>query len=293
MTAIKQVSVVGKAHAKSLEHYLNDERALARDSQNLVNDKNWEYEMARTRKVYGHDKPSREGTQSRIMVHRILAFNPDECSMNGGLMDAEKCMAYAKEYVEKHLNSYECVWVLHKERCKADNTERFAVHLGVNVTNLDTGNRLHEGNGKQTKITHANQIRDLDRKWNLRQLEVNKRNSKVHARQPTRAEKEMAKRGIRSDKQYIREAIQSSMKEVRSSTSENPIRALSDSLKRKGVLMSKSKHGTDVTFKRAKTGRTVNGVKLGRGYSLAGITKGLGVEMTRSLVRSIEQDLER
>lgn len=293
MTAIKQVSIISKAHAKSLGRYLNDERAVARDSYNLINDKNWEAEMARTRKAYGHDKPSRSGAQSRIMIHRILGFNPDECSMNGGKLTAEKCMTYAKDYVERHLSNYECVWVLHREHCSADNTERWAVHIGVNITNLETGNRLHEGNGYQTKIAHANQVKDLDREWGLRQLEPSRRNSRVHARQPSVAEKEMAARGYRSDKQYIRDAIKASVKQVNSRSCSNRMQALSDELKKKGVRMTKAKSGTDITFEREKTGRKVNGVKLGRGYSMTGIAKGLGIEMGRNMAREISRDMER
>lgn len=293
MTAIKQVSIISSAHAKSLGKYLNDERAVARDSQNLINDKNWEAEMARTRKAYGHDKSSRAGTQSRIMVHRILGFNPDECSMNGGKLTAEKCMSYAKDYVNRYLGNYECVWVLHREHCNTDNTDRWAIHIGVNITNLETGNRLHEGNSNQTKIAHANQVKDLDREWGLRQLEANKRNSKVHARQPTIAEKEIAAKGYRSDKQYIRDAIKASIKQVDSSTCSNRMQALSDELKKKGVRMTKARSSTDITFEREKTGRKVNGVKLGRGYSMTGIAKGLGIEISRNIAQEISRDIER
>lgn len=54
MTAIKQVSVTSAAHLKSLSGYLNDERALMRDSQNLVDESRWAEEMDRTREAYGH-----------------------------------------------------------------------------------------------------------------------------------------------------------------------------------------------------------------------------------------------
>ena len=62
MTAIKQVAVTSTAHAGNLGCYLNDERALARDSQHLVNEGNWEAEMAKTREAYG-DVPPGSGLQ--------------------------------------------------------------------------------------------------------------------------------------------------------------------------------------------------------------------------------------
>lgn len=111
-----------------------------------------------------------------------------------------------------------------------------------------------------------------------RQMEANKRNSRVHARQPTRAEKEMNKRGIRSDKQYIKEAIRASIKQIRSYPCVNKMQAFSDELTEKGVRVTKAKSGNDITFKRIKTRLKVNGAKLGQGYSKAGLEKGLDLE---------------
>ena len=116
MTAIKQVSVTSVAHLKSLSGYLNDERALMRDSQNLVDESRWAEEMDRTREAYGHNSPSRAGTSVTYMYHHIIGFNPDECSCNGGPMTPEKCMRFSREWVQGRYPNQEAVWVLHKER---------------------------------------------------------------------------------------------------------------------------------------------------------------------------------
>lgn len=145
MTAIKQVSVTSAAHLKSLSGYLNDERALMRDSQNLVDESRWAEEMDRTRETYGHNSPSRAGAAVTYMYHHVIGFNPDECSCNGGSMTPEKCMQFAREWVQGRYPNQEAVWVLHKEHCTADSTDRYAVHVGINRTDLETGNRLHEG----------------------------------------------------------------------------------------------------------------------------------------------------
>lgn len=293
MTAIKQISVTTAAHARNLARYLDDERALARDSQHIVDDRNWEAEMASTRAAYAHDAPSRAGAANCVMMHRVIAFLPEDASMNGGKMGPEECMAYARQYVEAYLPSQECVWVLHRERCAADGTERFAVHVGINRTDLETGKRFDMGRSKQAKVERANQIRDMDRAWGLRQMVAGERNSLVHARQPTRQERAMAGRGARSDKQYIREAVRASVAEANRKPEGERLRALGRSLEEKGVRMAPSKNGKDLVFERVKTGRKVNGVKLGRGYSMAGIAKGLGIKAAWSLARAIERDIEQ
>lgn len=292
MTAIKQIGITSAGHADNLGRYLNDERALAHSSQNLVNEKNWEAEMSKTRAAYGHDVASRAGAANTVMYHQILGFNPDECSCNGGPMTPEKCMEYACEYISTRYRNQEAVWVLHQEHCAADSTDRFAVHIGINRTDLETGRRLAEGRGQQAKIARANAVRDMDAKWGLRQMEANKRNSRVHARQPTRAEKEMARREVRSDKQYVREAVKASVAEVTANPQQNNVRALADALNAKGVRMSVSKGSHDFTFERKNTGTKVNGNKLGRGFSRSGLLKAVGMEGMRLMMQAIEESME-
>ena len=141
---------------------------------------------------------------------------------------------------------------------------------------------MNEGPAKNAKIERANAIRDMDREWGLRQVEANKRNSQVHARQPTRAEKEMAARGVRSDKQYIREAVTASMREAVRIPEGNKVRALSDSLQAKGVKVAPAKNAQDLTFERVSTGMKVSGEKLGRGFSMDGILGALGYTAKKS-----------
>lgn len=276
MTAVKQKAVTAPRHAENVGHYLDDERALARESQHIVDEDRWAQEMEATRAAYGHDKPARAGHASACMFHQVLAFNPDECSVNGGVMAPKRCMAYAREWVERRYPNQEAVWVLHQEHCKRDGTDRFAVHIAINRTDLETGRRLDEGRSKNAKIERANAIRDMDREWGLRELRANERNSHVHARQPTRAELEMEARGVRSDKQYIREAIAASMREVAAAPQDNRVRQLAESLRDKGVRMSASEKSDDFKFERESTGFSILGYALGRGYSKPGIVQGLG-----------------
>lgn len=274
MTVVKQVAVTSAAHVKNLGHYLDDERAVAREGQNLVRESDWQREMDATREAYGHNAPARAGCANTYMYHQVLGFNADECDMNGGRMTPQACMDYAREYVQERYPNQEAVWVLHKEHCKADGTDRYAVHVGINRTDLETGRRLAEGRSKQAKISRANSVRDLDRKWGLREVRANERNSRVHARQPTRAEKEMAARGAQPVKETMREAVRECVGETRREGGANPVRALAGKLDERGIRMTLSKDGRDFQFER--DGLKVNGSKLGRGFSQQGVAAALG-----------------
>lgn len=292
MTIIKQVAITSPTHLSNLGKYLNNERALAKDSQHLINENGWEREMNATREAYGHNTPARTGAANTYMYHQVIGFNPDECSCNGGKMTPEACMAFVKEWVETRYPSQEALWVLHKEYCSADGTERYAVHIGINRTNLDTGKRLDEGRSKYAKIERANAMRDMDKKWGLSQVRANERNSRVHARQPTRAEREMSERGIKSEKEHIRQAVRTRIHEIRQEApSGNRMRELAHRLKNDGIHMTMNTSGKQVQFRSG--GYCINGNKLGRGFSTVGITKGLGMKAAREMNKAIEQDMER
>lgn len=291
MTVIKQVAVTSAAHASNLGRYLDDKRALLRDSQNIARENRWQAEMEATREAYGHDKPSRAGAANTVMYHQVLAFNPDECDANGGVMTPEKCMEYAREWVRDRYPNQEAVWVLHKEHCDADGTDRYAVHIGINRTDLETGRRLDEGRARKAKVDRAAAVRRMDERYGLRQMTKGERNSRVHARQPTRAEKSMEARGVRSDKQYVRDAVRASMAEVRTSPEPNKTGALARSLNAKGVKMSVSADGKDLVFERMSTGLKTRGTKLGRGYSMGGIVAGLGIRAALGICREEGQEM--
>lgn len=278
MTAIKQVAVTKPEHVKALGNYLNDGRALARASQHIVNEDRWAQEMELTRESYGHNVPSRAGAKNTFLYHQILAFLPEEASCNGGKMTPEKCMEYAAEYVQTRYPNQEAVWALHEEHCASDNTSRYAVHVVLNISDLHSSKRLHEGRSQTAKFERANTIRSMDEKWGLRQLERGMRNSMVHAMQPTRAEQEMAARGVLSQKELVRQKV---AKHVMAVSMEAPggnlLRELHHRLKQDGIRMTVAKNEKQLQFE-TEDGLKVNGNRLGRGYSMEGIAHGLGME---------------
>lgn len=295
MTIVKTLGVQTAAHMASLKKYLTDDRALAHGSQNLLHENERAFkEMEQTRQAWGHTEPAKANCANTVALHQIIAFKAEEADFNGGKMTVEKCMEFTRDWLSTRYPYQEAFFSLHKEYCRADNTNRYAVHICINRTMLDgSGRRLDEGFGRAAAYSRAQAMREMDKRWGLEQVRANERNSIIHARQPTRAEREMEKRGIRTDKKYLRQAIKASIKEVKQYPSINKVRELSKALESKGVKMTLSKNGKDFTFERESTSRKVNGVKLGRGFSKAGIEKGLSAGIEKSLERSKDEGMSR
>lgn len=219
MTIIKQTGVSNRSHQKNLRAYINDDRkVLLRDSQNMehcTNIKRWAAFMEATRRRYGHDKSSRHirdkktgelvEARNTIMFHQILAFLPEECDLNGGKLTPADCLRYAKEYAKTYYPHQEVVFAVHNEYCKADRTHRYAVHIVINRSDLETGKRLDEGRGKAAMVRRASRVRDLDAEWGLKQVERGEANSTIHKKQPSKTEKEIEARGGESYKTNLRE----------------------------------------------------------------------------------------
>lgn len=290
MSVIKQKGVSSAAHLRSLSRYLDDERALMRGTQNLSSFGNWRRECESTRRAYGHDEPGKAGAKATYMYHQVIAFLPEEssCSSKRGKMTPEACMAFAREWLERNYPQYEAAFCLHEEKCRADGESRYAVHIALNRTNLETGNRLCEGLGAKGKGARAAHMRELDERWGLRQLERGNRNSMTHAMQPSKAERALGARGVKPEKQIVRERASEI---ARDAPPGNRMRELARRLESDGIRMSVSANGRQPVF-RAPSGRKYRGYKLGRGFSLAGIARGLGMESARQMGRAMDDGME-
>lgn len=188
MTIVSQKAVASAKHARKLKDYIEGKDALLRDCINVFEPHRAFEEMAETRRAAGHDRPSRRGAANTVMLHQVLAFLPEEADMNGGPLSPEDCMRYAREYASRRgYDAHQVVLALHEERCEEDGTSRYAVHLAINRTNLDTGKRLCEGRSAQAKRDRAATVRALDAEWGLRQVVEGAENSRIHKRQPHRA----------------------------------------------------------------------------------------------------------
>lgn len=204
MTVVKQKGVSSERYAKNVRKYINGKYALARGGWNLANRKYWFSEMAMTRKMFHHDRPARAGAKNITMLHQVLAFLPEECSCNGGKMTPDACMAYAEQWLAKHYPHQQVIVALHEESDKAG--KRYAVHMAINRTDLLTGKRCETG-GRRGKYERAAWVREMDKAWNLAQLEKGKKNSKIRDRQPRDTEKKIVDRGEYSYKNNLRELI--------------------------------------------------------------------------------------
>lgn len=271
MTAIKQTSVCSEKHLSRLKDYLSWDRdkALAHDTQNIISEERWFQEMADTRNAMGHDKPGKAGAKCTYMQHQILGFLPDECGLNGGKMTPEMCMRYARDYVAERYPNQEVVIVLHRERCRSDDTDRYAAHLGINRSDLETGRRLDEGPARKAAAARVKTVRTLDERYGLKQLERGKANSRVHARQPGKAERDMARRGqvMRSENARVREAVARRVEEVgRIPKCPDRLGELERRLKNDGIELAESKGGSlQYRYHSKSLGATrkVNGGRLG------------------------------
>lgn len=303
MTAVKQIAITSANHLKSLRGYLdrsNERHEVAdMDSQHLNDPANWEREFDRTREAYGHNRAGKAGAKCTYCYHQIIAFNPSECDLNGGRLTAQDCMGFAREWVERYYPNQEAVWALHREHCAADGTDRWAVHVAINRTDLETGKRLDEGRASRQKVLHASRMRDMDERWGLAQMEKGARNSAHHARQQSRGERRAREAGLarsprfETDLDHVRRVVRESVQEVARGGEANKMRALNESLERRGVHMRLSRDKTlksrDLVFEYRPTDTmpgkgpkhprkaSISGRKLGRGYSLTGIQRGLGI----------------
>ncbi len=198
MTAVKTITICNAKHAANFAAYIKDDRAIARSSQQIANEDRFEEEMAKTRAAYGHDRPSRAGAKCPIYVTQVLGFNPDECQ-KGGPVTPAVAMSYVGDYISERYANQEAVWVIHREHCAADGTDRLAAHICINVTDISTGRRLDEGPSRVAKVERAKAVRALDEKYGLAQLQAGVRNGRTHARQPTKAERRMRRESMRAD----------------------------------------------------------------------------------------------
>ena len=124
--------------------------------------------------------------------------------MQRGQDDPDACLAYAEQWLAKHYMHQQVILALHEESDKAG--KRYAVHMAINRTDLLTGKRCETG-GRHGKYERASWVRELDKDWNLAQLEKGKKNSKIRDRQPRDIEKEIVDRGEYSYKNNLRELI--------------------------------------------------------------------------------------
>lgn len=210
MTIIKLKPVTSERHGENVRRYLNGKDALARDGWNIFHSEHWYAEMDRTRELFGHNEPAKRGTKNTIMYHQILAFLPEECSVNGGKMTPEHCMRYAMEYVAKRYPNNQVVFALHEEKDKQG--KRYAVHMAINRSDLMTGKRIHGEGGKNGYKKRVATVREMDSEWGLKQVEEGKPNSLIRNRSPRDAEKAIIEDDRYSYKNNLREIVASVIK---------------------------------------------------------------------------------
>lgn len=252
MTIVKTKGVKSARHAANVAVYLDDPRAVMREGHNIIDPDRWADEMAKTRAAYHHDS-------GQLMLHQVLAINADDY----GKLSAEDCMAYARDWLAERYPYQEAVIVLHEER-GADGVPRWAVHLGIGVTNLETGHKLDEGHPRLAAIDRARQVMRMDAERGLTVTEGRGRYSLTHAQQPTQAERAIKARGKYVWKDDLRARVSAALgkPDVRS------ISQLADALGDMGVSLDYGRSRREMTL-RMDGHRPVRASRLGCGLDRA------------------------
>lgn len=121
-------------------------RGLAIDVSSDLTIEDWARQMDLTRMAYGHDIPWRDGKKCRTYYHFLLSpALDDDCSL-------ETLRSYTRDWVETNFRSgnkrHEYAIVYHD-----DNTKGVPhAHIVVNVSNKETGRKLHLDNAEAAAL---------------------------------------------------------------------------------------------------------------------------------------------
>lgn len=283
MTVVKTKGVKSAAHARNVAAYLDDPRAVDREGWNLIDPDRWADEMAKTRAAYHHDG-------GQLMLHQVLAFNADD----HGKLEADDCMAYARDWLAERYPNQEAVIVLHEER-GADGVPRWAVHLGIGVTDLETGHKLDEGHPRLVAIDRAKQVMRMDAERGLTVTEGRGSFSLSHGQQPTRAERAMRERGEHVWKDELRARASAAL----ASPGVRSLAQLAEAMRGVGVSLEYGRSRRDMTL-RMDGRRPVRASRLGCGLdrptvelTLASRAKALANGPTDREIANVRASTER
>ena len=128
VSVLKPIS--GHTSCAPVQNYLEKNgRALAFDSWNIIDEKNWAQEMDEIRKSYDNNK-SVNGKKTRTYNHYIISPDPRDN------IDLETLRELTRTWCETYFNEFMCAMEYHN-----DNGILHA-HIVINNTNILTGKRL-------------------------------------------------------------------------------------------------------------------------------------------------------
>ena len=163
----------------------------------------------------------------------------------------------------------EVVMVLHRERCRADATDRYAVHLGINRSDRKPAEGSTRAPPERRRHHAWKTVRTLDERYGLRQQA--RQGQLARPREAAgRAERDMARKGQaeRSENARVRVAVARRIEEVRRMRDcPDRMGELERRLRRDGIELAKSKgrslQSTASPQKSLGAVRKVNGGRLG------------------------------
>ena len=164
-------------------------------------------QMKNTYRLYGKIPTG----DARTYYHYKISFHPDDRVENGGILDDELALDFARVFVQQEFPGHEAVYSVH------GNTRARHIHIILNAISLETGYKLHMNNAQYAALKDRAQemcteygLHSLD--W--RKLADEKRKSEstpTNAMTEAFAETGLKQRGITPWKQELREIIEEAL----------------------------------------------------------------------------------
>ena len=164
-------------------------------------------QMKNTYRLYGKIPTG----DARTYYHYKISFHPDDRVENGGILDDELALDFARVFVQQEFPGHEAVYSAH------GNTRARHIHIILNAISLETGYKLHMNNAQYSALKDSAQemckqygLHSLD--W--RKLADEKRKSEstpTNAVTETFAETGLKQRGITLWKRELREIIEEAL----------------------------------------------------------------------------------
>lgn len=252
----------------------------------------WHDEMSRTIAAYGHDVSGRAGTEPTLAYHEQLAFLPDECDMNGGLVGEREAMGYAWEYFTRVYPNQEVYMCLH------DEGDRYCVHALIGRTDLESGKRYDRGAPEALDLRR--QVKDeLDSKYGLEHvLNLKEKEQQMvygplsYSKVRERSREASAERfAAKQQRSYKRQLFRDCAKALRASTT---LGQYAEQLEGMGYAVGRERGGLTYTVKNALgqertfTDKAMRAAKL----STEDVSKAVRRNRDRELARWAEKRLQ-
>jgi len=204
--------------------------------------------------------------KARTYYHYKISFHPDDRIENGGILDENMALDFAREFVQREFPGHEAVFSVHSERARH-------VHIILNACSLETGYKIHMNNSQYAAL--KDRAQKMCQEYGLRSLDWRRLADEKHKgeRRPTNAvtetfaESGLKRRGITPWKQELRDIIDSALLKCKN------IDEFRAELRKNNVILTRLSNNI-ISYKYADR-RAVRGDTLGADYTRQAISNAL------------------